>query len=104
MTRQDLTDDLADLLDYPHMKGHGKAYKLVGVILDTIVNGLLKDGRVAIDGLGIWEIYERPGTRHGVYWYPHLRPKGEPCDVVEFPPTKRVIFKPSKSILRSLNG
>lgn len=103
MTRQDLTDEVADLIGLPHMKGHGTAYKVVGVIIKAIIEGIRKDGRVAIDGFGIFEVYERPATRTAAYFYPYLG-KGHHCEIIELPPTKRVIFKPSKPLQRLLNG
>lgn len=102
LTRKRLAREVADLLNLPKLGWKGKAYEVVDTIIRAIVNGIVRDGSVKIDGFGIFTIYERPATRSPVYFYPRLG-KGQHWEILSLPPTKRVIFKPSKPLLRLLN-
>lgn len=102
MVRQTIADEVSDILGISREPGQGPAYKLVNLVLNTIVSALYRGEKVKIDGFGIFEVYERSAYRHSACFYPTFTAAHQ--RVVLFPAKKRVIFKPSKAILRTLNS
>lgn len=101
MNRQDLADELSDILGLPRDRRQGKAYEIVNAIIRTISKALFEGHKVKVDGFGTFEIRERPPTRHSACFY-HVFTK-ERQQIVDFPAKRKVFFKPSRTISRVLN-
>jgi nucleoid DNA-binding protein len=72
-----------------------KAQTIFDIIINIVVNGLKKDGRVPLFGLGVFEVVKR-SKRKG------RNPRtGEPLVVKAH---KAVKFKPSKNVKESVNS
>lgn len=102
LTREKIARSIADLLGLPKVGCKGKAFEVANTVIRAMTLALLKGESVKIDGFGIFTIYERPATRSPAYFYPRLG-KGQHWELLSLPPTRRVIFKPSKPLLRLLN-
>lgn len=105
MNRLDLAFVVAELLELPRDGWQGTAYEVVRVIFATIGRALQKGDSVRIDGFGAFRLYTRPATRHATSFVSLGKPwkKGTYWEVVNFPAKVRVIFKPSKALLRYIN-
>lgn len=103
LTRYELASQVAQVLRLPQWGWRGEAYKVVQVIIKVVSDALFRGEKVKIDGFGIFETYIRPPTRSPVYFYPYLKQKGLHWEVKDLPAKPRIIFKPSKALLRYIN-
>jgi nucleoid DNA-binding protein len=101
LTKDVLARRLSEVLDLPYDRRQGESYRVVRAIVSTMANALLKGERIRIDGFGIFQTYERPATRTPVSRF--LFKKGAFREIITLSPTKRIIFKPSKALLRFIN-
>lgn len=104
LTRQVLAKEVSFLLGLPLHYPYVAGRKLVNCILDVIISALKRGERIEIDGLGIFELYERPKMRRGCYYFYGRKQKGLQCIVKDIPAKNYVRFKPSKVLKRLIKN
>lgn len=102
LTREDLSNELCELLNLPRRGRQGKAHKVVSAILKIISDALFRGERVVIDGFGIFETQVRQPLRKKAYFYPSLKKGAVQIELIT-PPLPRIIFKPSRPLKRLIN-
>ncbi|MDE5833171.1 MAG: HU family DNA-binding protein [Desulfovibrio sp.] len=71
-----------------------EAQKWLAAVLDSVEDGLARDGKLNLRGFGSFAVYEKKGRR-GVH-----PQSGEPLDI---PPARTVKFSPSDSFKSLVN-
>lgn len=112
MNMTTLAREVEDILELPRMDRHGKGFKIVKAIVDTITKALLRGERVTIVGFGAFFPYTNKATRCS---YPaRFKDKGDFVTRGIAPPyrgkrgykvipeRKTVHFRPSTDLKRSL--
>jgi len=91
MNKTDLINEVADVISMTKNDSN----TVITAVLDTIIEGLVNDGKVSLSGLGTFTIKERDARIA-------RNPKtGEPVDV----PAKKVVkFKASSLLNDDING
>lgn len=85
MTKRDFTSFLAKKMGLPL----SYAEKVLNAVLDSMEDGLFRDGRVMLAGIGSFEVREAPSRRG------RNPATGEE---IQIPATKTVRFRPAKAI------
>lgn len=105
--REALANTVGDYLGYPRRGRKGKAYEIVQAIIQTIMEGLRRGEKVSIEHVGVFSLrrckrrspvpltikVEGQKYRRYVGW-----------SMRELPERYKVIFTPSKVVLRNLNN
>lgn len=79
-----------------------KAYKIVGALVQAITEALQRGEDVSIPGFGIFRWRTKKATRANCGYF--FGGKGTVQMVKDIPARRYVHFKPSKVLLRDLNG
>lgn len=108
MDRQTLTKEIAEVLELPYRWRKGKAHDITNAVLKAIRVGLERDGRVRIDGFGIFTLRVRQPRRWRCYYAPYRgtelhMTKGGAFEIQTFPEKTYVHFQPSTTITKVLN-
>lgn len=106
MNRTDLFYVIRDILEINchYQVRSGPAQKIVDAVIKAIVNGLLKDGEVKIQGFGIFRVRTRKARRSACVYHYHQVGDARNTQINLIPARKYVHFQPSKLILRELNN
>ena len=104
-TKETLAREVSMLLELP-IKGVrvSKGDKIVKAIQDSIVRGLLRDGKLYIRGFGIFRVITRPARRSPCDPSLSNRPRGQKTTIRMIPAKKIVKFFPSKVLKRMINA
>ncbi len=104
LDKEALSYQIGEILGLPRDKRAGKAYQIVKALCQALTSALQSGQSVRIDGFGTFKIHTRPATRHSVmYSYSGVPLSKVHREVKSFPPAPRVIFTPSKALLRYIN-
>ena len=104
VTKEHLGRIVSELLDLPYARRHGEAYKTVQAIQQAITEALLRGERVSVAGFGIFEITTKPKQKRRASYFFGRRIKNPTSEIREYPERQYVKFKPSKALLRFING
>lgn len=103
MYRDKLATEISYVLNMPVRYRHGKASTIVRAVLDSVANALHRGERVKIPGFGVFFIRERRATRRRCYYFYGRKQKGLYTKIELLPAKKRVVFKPSKVLIKLIN-
>ena len=103
MTKEDITREIAEVLELPNPGYKGKAWKIVSAVIQAMTEALQRGESIRIDGLGTFRVRTRRPTRRTHYFFPYLG-KGRHVETNDTPEKKYVFFQPAKPIVRTING
>lgn len=103
LDKEELSYRVGELLSLPRVRRSGKAYRIVKAFCEVLTEALLRGETIKVDGFGTFKTHTRPTVRHSTF-HPFSGKVPKFAQVVEtFPPTPRIVFKPSKALLRTIN-
>ncbi len=103
VTRKTLAREVCTVLELPYHDLDRKPCLPVNAIFSTITKALRRGESVKVDGFGIFEVRTRAPTRCPVSWFYGVKTHTPYRTIIDLPEKQFVIFKPSKTLLRSLN-
>lgn len=105
LNKEKLAREVSYLLDLPLARRHGKAYNIVTTIVQVLTQALQDEKQIDITGFGRFKITEKPsGLRITTHSYDGSKWKPSTTQTLDPKPSgKRVVFKPSKALIKYIN-
>lgn len=104
-----ISDIFWELGPIPHIHSHGPAMKIVKIIINSMAAALHRGEDVNIPGFGIFKVQLCPTRQMKIAHFrggdnlKEQKATNPPQEVITLPARKRVIFKPSKVLIRDVN-